>query len=106
MKKRKLIDELKQSLEEFAQYDAGKLTLRTHRLEPASLPEVTPELIRDTREGMRMSRGVFAQYLHVSIRTLENWEQGRSRPNEQAATLILLVRNFPDTLSRLQRLAA
>jgi putative transcriptional regulator len=55
---------------------------------------------------MQMSRGVFARYLHVSIRTLENWEQGRCRPNEQAATLILLVRHFPDTLTRLQRLAA
>ncbi len=106
MKKRKLLDEFKQSLEEFTQYDAGKLTLRTHRFEQAPLPEVTPQLIRDTREGMQMSRGVFAQYLHVSVRTLENWEQGRSKPNEQAATLILLVRNFPDTLSRLQRLAA
>jgi putative transcriptional regulator len=48
----------------------------------------------------------YGAYLHVSTRTLENWEQGRSRPNEQAATLILLVRHFPDTLTRLQRLAA
>jgi putative transcriptional regulator len=106
MKKRKLFDELKQSLEEFSHYDNGKLTLRTHQVKPMALPEVTPELVRDTREAMQMSRGVFARYLHVSIRTLENWEQGRSRPNEQAATLILLVRHFPDTLTRLQRLAA
>jgi putative transcriptional regulator len=106
MKKRKLFDEIKQGLEEFRQYDKGKLTLRTHQVEPGTLPEVTPDLVRDTRESMQMSRGVFARYLHVSTRTLENWEQGRSRPNEQAATLILLVRHFPDTLTRLQRLAA
>ena len=106
MKKRKLFDEIKQCLEEFNLYDSGKLTLRTHQIEPAVLPEVTPELVRDTREAMQMSRGVFARYLHVSTRTLENWEQGRSRPNEQAATLILLVRHYPDTLTRLQRIAA
>jgi DNA-binding transcriptional regulator YiaG len=29
-----------------------------------------------------MSRGVFASLLHTSSRTLENWEQGRSAPNE------------------------
>ena len=39
-------------------------------------------------------------------RTLERWEQGRSKPNEQAAALIWLVRKYPDTLKRLESLAA
>jgi putative transcriptional regulator len=34
-------------------------------------------------------------------RTLENWEQGRARPNAQAALLIRLVRKYPDTVRRL-----
>jgi putative transcriptional regulator len=38
-------------------------------------------------------------------RTLEKWEQGRAKPNAQAAVLILLVRHFPDTLERLRRIA-
>jgi len=42
----------------------------------------------------------------VNPRTLANWEQGRSKPNDQAAALILLVREFPDTLNRLRKLAA
>ena len=29
-------------------------------------------------------------------RTLERWEQGRSKPNDQAAALILLVRKYPE----------
>jgi putative transcriptional regulator len=49
---------------------------------------------------------VFARQLRVNERTLEKWEQGRAKPNKQAATLILLVRRFPDTLKRLERLAA
>jgi len=32
---------------------------------------------------------------------LGNWEQGRARPNSQAAALILMVRKYPDTLKRL-----
>ena len=69
------------------------------------MPEVTPEIIRDTREKLNLSRPVFADQVHVSPRTLEKWEQGRAKPNDQAAALILLVRKFPDTLTRLKQLA-
>ena len=64
----------------------------------------TPISIRDTRERMHVSRAVFARRLRVSTRTLENWEQGRARPNAQAAALILMVRRFPDTLEKLSKL--
>ena len=37
---------------------------------------------------------------HIS-ETLKNWEQGRARPNAQAATLIRLVERYPDTVERL-----
>src|SRR6266508_4665496 len=48
-----------------------------------------------------MSRQVFAFKIGVNPRTLERWEQGRSKPNEQASALIRLVRKYPDTLARL-----
>jgi putative transcriptional regulator len=32
---------------------------------------------------------------------VENWEQGRAKPNAQAALLINLVRHYPDTVQRL-----
>ena len=34
------------------------------------------------------------------------WEQGRAKPNPQAAALVLLVRRYPDTLERLEKVAA
>jgi putative transcriptional regulator len=51
-----------------------------------------------------MSRRVFAFKLGMNPRTLERWEQGRSKPNEQAAALIWLIRKYPDTLERLKSL--
>jgi putative transcriptional regulator len=63
-------------------------------------------MIRETREKLRCSRAVFARRLHVNERTLEKWEQGRAKPNPQAAALVLLVRKFPDTLDRLQKIAS
>lgn len=37
---------------------------------------------------------------------LKKREKGRTRPNPQAAALVLLVRRYPDTLARLDELAA
>jgi putative transcriptional regulator len=83
----------------------GRLTLRTHRVEPIALPPLKPKVVRETREALRMSRQVFAFKLGVNPRTLERWEQGRSKPNDQAAALIWLVRKYPDTLERLESLS-
>jgi DNA-binding transcriptional regulator YiaG len=55
---------------------------------------------------MRCSRAVFARKLRINERTLEKWEQGRAKPNPQAAALVLLVRRYPDTLERLEKVAA
>jgi uncharacterized membrane protein len=45
------------------------------------------------------SDGVIA--ILITIMVLENWEQGRARPNPQAALLISLVKKFPDLVERL-----
>jgi len=39
--------------------------------------------------------------VRLNVRTLENWEQGRAKPNAQAALLIRMVQRFPDTVRRL-----
>ena len=64
------------------------------------------DMVRETREALNMSRHWFAFKIGVNSRTLERWEQGRSKPNEQAAALIWLVRKYPDTLERLESLSA
>jgi DNA-binding transcriptional regulator YiaG len=71
----------------------------------AALPEVDAQFIRETRKNLDCSRALFARRLCIKERTLENWEQGRAKPNSQAAVLLLLVRHFPDTLERLRRIA-
>jgi putative transcriptional regulator len=53
---------------------------------------------------MHLSRAVFARYLRINERTLENWEQGRAKPNAQAAVLLSLVKKYPDTVERLAAL--
>jgi putative transcriptional regulator len=105
-KKRDLCGELLEGVAAMRAHREGTLTLRTLELPAPPLPCVTAALVRDTRERLRMSQGVFAQKLRINPRTLERWEQGRSKPNDQAAALILLVRRFPDTVDRLDAIGA
>ena len=103
-RKRKLSDELMEGVDAMRAQREGKITLRSHEVEELPPLEVDADLVRDTRERLHVSRAVFARRLRVSTRTLENWEQGRARPNAQAAALILMVRQFPDTLDKLSEL--
>ena len=103
--KRSVFRELMDGVRTMREHGEGRLTLRTHVVEPITLPTVNPKLVRETREALHMSRQVFAFRLGVNPRTLERWEQGRSKPNEQAAALIWLVRRYPDTLARLESLS-
>jgi putative transcriptional regulator len=100
-----LFRELMSGVEAMREHREGRLTLKTHRVEPITVPSVDPDFVRETREALHMSRQVFAFRIGVNPRTLERWEQGRSRPNEQASALIRLVWKFPDTLERLESLS-
>ena len=99
--KRNLFDELMQGLDDLADARTGKQTLRTHEVEINPAPDVTADELLALRERLHLSRPVFARYLRTNPRTLENWEQGRAKPNAQAALLIRLVEKFPDTVERL-----
>src|SRR5436309_2494869 len=83
-KKRVLFDELMDGVAAMAAHREGKLTLRTHRRDVRPLPPVTATLIRNTRERLKMSQGVFARKLRVNPRTLERWRgRGGRRPSSR-----------------------
>ena len=105
MTKRNIFGELMEGVAAMKAQREGKITLRSFKVEAAPLPKVDSKLIRDTRKRLRCSRAVFARRLRINERTLEKWEQGRAKPNPQAAALVLLVRRCPDTLARLDEVA-
>ncbi len=99
--KRDLFAELSEGMAALAEARQSKRTLRTHAIEYKPAPKVTPKELIRVREDLKISRALFAVYLRTNVRTLENWEQGRAKPNAQAALLINLVRQYPDTVQRL-----
>jgi len=106
MTKRNIFGELMEGVAAMKNHREGKVTLRSYKVKATPLPKVDSKFIRETRQRLHCSRAVFARRLRINERTLEKWEQGRAKPNPQAAALMLLVRKYPDTLGRLEKLAA
>ena len=53
------------------------------------------------RENSGLSQSQFAALLGVSIRTLQEWEQGRREPSAAAQTLIRVAEKHPKVLREL-----
>ena len=68
---------------------AGK-SGRVHRV---SLSDVT-----QARAKSGLSQSQFAQVLGVSIRTLQEWEQGRRKPSGAAQALLTIAAKHPEVI--------
>lgn len=101
MKKRSLFNELMEGVQGMQAAREGKITLRAFTAKADPAPVVTPEELVQLRDRLHVSRAVFARYLRTNVRTVEGWEQGRAKPNAQAALLIKLVEKYPETVKHL-----
>jgi putative transcriptional regulator len=54
--------------------------------------------VSSIREKTGLSQSRFAQLLGVSVRTLQEWEQGRRAPSGAARTLLLIAQKNPRAL--------
>lgn len=94
MAKRDIGQEILEGIREIKDYKAGKKSLRTHRLkEPAPVQEI--------RAKLNLSQAAFAGLMGVSVRTVQDWEQGRRKPSGPAAALLRIAEQKPDVFLRL-----
>jgi len=54
--------------------------------------------VSEVRENTGLSQVRFAQLLGVSVRTLQDWEQGRRAPTGAARTLLMVAAKNPRSL--------
>ena len=54
--------------------------------------------VAEIREKMGLSQARFAELLGVSVRTLQDWEQGRRTPSGAARTLLLVAAKNPQAI--------
>ena len=58
--------------------------------------EISPVI--EARQKVGLSQSRFAELLGVSVRTLQDWEQGRRKPSRAAVSLIQIAKKRPDVL--------
>ena len=94
MKNRDIGTEILEGLQEINEYKKGKLKLRVAELSEPSEPRVI-------RAKLKLSQSAFAGLLGVSMRTLQDWEQGRRNPQGPAVALLRIAEQYPEVFSRL-----
>ena len=57
--------------------------------------EIKPPDIKSVREKLNVSQSEFALMIGVSLRTLQNWEQGRRKPEGPAKALLRVAARNP-----------
>jgi putative transcriptional regulator len=65
----------------------------------ARVTQVTPNEVAAARLKTGMSQAQFAKALHISARTLQEWEQGRRHPSGAAQALIQIAFRHPEVIA-------
>ncbi len=76
--------------------------LKELRDSPESLKryEFAPADVKSIREEFEMSQKQFADFLMISVRTLQKWEQGKRYPDGAAHALLRVMEREPDAVLR------
>jgi len=94
MSKRDIGQEILDGLREVKAYKAGKKALRVRSLKAPSSPKVI-------RTRLKLSQSAFAGLMGVSLRTVQDWEQGRRKPSGPAVALLRIAEQKPDVFLHL-----
>jgi len=83
---------LEKAMREVLEHVQGKMTLESREVE-VSRPEV-----REIREQYALSQQDFARLFGISVRTLQQWEQGRRFPQGPAKILLSVISKNPQAV--------
>ena len=76
--------------------EGGRILRR--KTKPSRSIEIKEPNVVAIRERYGLSQEQFAALLGISIRTLQNWEQGRRRPRGPARVLLRVAAKHPDAI--------
>jgi putative transcriptional regulator len=95
MAERDIGREILEGIREIKAYKAGKVAfLRTRELQEPSLPQ-------EIRKRLKLSQAAFAGLMGVSLRTVQDWEQGRRTPSGPAKSLLRIAEQHPEVFMEL-----
>ena len=73
---------------------SGKVSLKTHELKDPSSPQ-------QIRTRLNLTQAAFAGLMGVSLRTVQDWEQGRREPSGPAKSLLRIAQQHPEVFIKL-----
>ena len=76
---------------------AGRIKRGT--LKPSRVTTIEPEDIRAIRHRLGNSQSEFAMMIGISVATLQNWEQGRRKPEGPAQALLKIAAKNPEAVA-------
>ena len=94
MAKRDIGQEILDGIREVKDYKSGKKVLRVRSLKAPSPPKVI-------RQRLKLSQSAFAGLMGVSLRTIQDWEQGRRKPSGPAVALLRIAEQKPEVFMHL-----
>jgi putative transcriptional regulator len=94
MSERDIGQEILDGIQEIKAHQAGKIDLRTRELREPSSPQ-------EIRRRLNLSQSAFAGLMGVSLRTVQDWEQGRRQPSGPAKSLLRIAEQRPEVFMEL-----
>ncbi len=94
MNSRDIGKEILEGLKEVGDFKKGLIELKKTELSEPSEPKVI-------RSKLKLSQSAFAGLLGVSMRTLQDWEQGRRNPQGPAIALLRIAEQHPEVFADL-----
>ena len=90
-----VFQQIKTGLEEAIAYERGTLEAKVTKLSVEPVVHYDPAEIKSIRQNTGFTQAVFAQYMGVSVKTVEAWEAGRNHPEGAACRLLALTKADP-----------
>lgn len=81
--------------------ELGEKLLESVRQMKAGMGTVVYSPVTAARQKSGLSQSQFAELMGVSLRTLQEWEQGRRNPSGAAKTLLRVAESHPEVLREL-----
>ena len=87
--------EILEGIKEIKKYKKGEVQLKVKTLNDPSPAHVI-------RHKLQLSQLAFASLIGVSVRTIQDWEQGRRSPKGPAKSLLRVAEQHPEVFANLQ----
>ena len=94
MSNRDIGQEILEGIREVRAHKAGEKALPTHTLRKPAPPQII-------RANLKLSQSAFAGLMGVSVRTVQDWEQGRRKPSGPAVALLRIAEQKPEVFAQL-----